>query len=436
MTRAIKRTIVYLAGAALLVVVIDLSGIFRHPFEKDYFSKFSYPLDLPNFASVVKRYGNNEPTAYDPINYRYANLTYLKTANTDCNEEYRLIILVKSAPNNFRKRQAIRSTWGYRKRFSDVPIKTVFMLGLIDEKENAVTPDYKSKIKDPITLNEAINEESAKYGDLIQADFIDSYYNNTYKTLMGMRWLVETCKLYRYAFFADDDMYVSVKNLLKFFRHPTSYPEYWENQKKIDKFIAEQHYGDVAKKYKQNRNLRHAMKLPISSKNGKHIKSLQHDNVALDEKSGKVKVWKNSPVDFDIDLDDDVTLYGGYVYFLPPYRHKLGSKWYLSLDEYPYSYLPPFVPAGAIALSRSTVFDLYYASLFTKHLRFDDVFIAICAKKMGIEPYHSEYFRLKPSYPVMDRDDIKLEYLITWHGFDDPDTLVRFWSAQKSLGNA
>lgn len=113
----------------------------------------------------------------------------------------------------------------------------------------------------------------------------------------------------------------------------------------------------------------------------------------------------------------------------------LGSKWFLSLDEYPFNYLPPYVPAGAVALSKSTVFDLYYASLFTKHMRFDDVFLAICSKKMGIEPYHSEYFRLSPNYPIMDRDDIELEYLITWHGFD-PETLIKFWGAQKSLGNA
>lgn len=57
MTRAIKRTIIYLSGAALVVLVIDLSGVFRHPFERDYFTEFSFPLDLPNFASVVRRYG-------------------------------------------------------------------------------------------------------------------------------------------------------------------------------------------------------------------------------------------------------------------------------------------------------------------------------------------------------------------------------------------
>lgn len=157
--------------------------------------------------------------------------------------------------------------------------------------------------------------ESAKYGDIIQATFIDSYYNNTYKTMSGMRWLVEQCKNFRYAFFADDDMYVSVKNLLKFLRHPTSYPEYWENQKRIDKLRAEKQHNDMILANKRKRK----------NKKGDILRSLPHDNDIFDEKSRLVKVWKNSPIDFDIDLDEDVALYAGYVYFLPPYRHKLGK---------------------------------------------------------------------------------------------------------------
>ena len=27
----------------------------------------------------------------------------------------------------------------------------------------------------------------------LQGDFIDSYYNNTIKTMMGLRWAVEAC---------------------------------------------------------------------------------------------------------------------------------------------------------------------------------------------------------------------------------------------------
>lgn len=269
-------------------------------------------------------------TAYDPINYLYANLTFVKSPIKDCNKNedtLRLVILVKSAPVNFDKRFAIRSTWGYERRFSDVPIKTVFLLGISDsdKKKNPVSSKFLNfKHPSTLSLEEAINEESAKYGDIVQADFIDSYYNNTYKTIMGMRWLIENCSNFRYAFFSDDDMYVSVKNLLKFLRHPTAYPEYWENQKRVDKLRAERRYSE--RKAVEKLKIQQQRQQSAGPKKDAQIKSIPHDNAIINEKNGHIKVWKNSPLDFDIDLDEDTTLYAGYVYFLPPYRHKLGKS--------------------------------------------------------------------------------------------------------------
>jgi hypothetical protein len=33
--------------------------------------------------------------------------------------------------------------------------------------------------------------------------------------------------------------------------------------------------------------------------------------------------------------------------------------------------------------------DFYYASYFVKRFRFDDVFLGLVAKKLGVEPFHS-----------------------------------------------
>jgi hypothetical protein len=44
-----------------------------------------------------------------------------------------VIYLVKSAVGNFERRKVIRQTWGFEKRFADVPIRTVFLLGEILE---------------------------------------------------------------------------------------------------------------------------------------------------------------------------------------------------------------------------------------------------------------------------------------------------------------
>jgi hypothetical protein len=161
----------------------------------------------------------------EPINEAAANLIYLSKADQGCiSENYRLIILVKSKPRNFQRRDTIRKTWGFAKRFSDVQIKTVFLLGFEKDLDNPSQHDNGQEQDDTLQIDEAIEKEISTFGDIIQGDFHDHDYNSTIKTLMGLRWLVETCSQFRFALFVADDMYVSVKNVLKFVRHPVEYP--------------------------------------------------------------------------------------------------------------------------------------------------------------------------------------------------------------------
>lgn len=92
-------------------------------------------------------------------------------------------------------------------------------------------------------------------------------------------------------------MYVSIKNLLKFVRNPTEYPEYWEKQKQKE---AEAKKIKLYKRYQ-------------IKDHGSHFRSKNLLPV------------KNNLVDFDIDLDENAKLYAGYVFFVPPHRHKLGK---------------------------------------------------------------------------------------------------------------
>ena len=68
-------------------------------------------------------------------------------------------------------------------------------------------------------------KENDKYHDMIQGDFKDNYYNNTLKTLMGLKWAYLFCES-DYYLFADDDYYISTKNLLLFLKDPIKYEEY------------------------------------------------------------------------------------------------------------------------------------------------------------------------------------------------------------------
>lgn len=337
--------------AVLTIWLIHYFGILTHLLERTYDDNFQYPYvgDIQEFINQLR---NQETPDLPPITkYNFTFLTEIKRKCFD--EDYpqlRLVYVVKSALHHFQQRKAIRNSWGFERRFSDVPIRTIFMLGT-----NPNDAELQSKIE----------EEIVEYGDIVQAKFIDSYYNNTIKTMMGFNWIMSNCLNSKFYMFADDDMYISTRSVLRFLRDPTNYP------------------------------------------NGK-------ENLAAT----------------DYELPEDVRLFSGFVFVSSPHRH-LSSKWYVPLSEYPYHLWPPYVTAGAFILSREALIDMYYASMYTKHFRFDDIYLGLVAKKAGIEPYHSNEFHFyKKPY-----DKHAYRYVVASHGFD-PEELVKVWNEQKFMGHA
>jgi hypothetical protein len=73
------------------------------------------------------------------------------------------------------------------------------------------------------SLNQAVNkqirEESDKYGDILQGDFIESYNNLVFKTLMSWQWMLKRCDLSRKTGIktilkADDDVMINTPFLI------------------------------------------------------------------------------------------------------------------------------------------------------------------------------------------------------------------------------
>lgn len=350
------------------IVICYYFGLFTMILETSY-----EQLDIDVMDKITRfiyQVENNRTLNVHPTNYY--NYTFITNSNEKCepNEEdypLRVVFIVKSAPDNFARRQAIRYTWGFEKRFSDVSIKTVFVLGLPS------TGDVQFKI----------NEESRKNKDIVQATFVDAYFNNTIKTMMGIKWAVTFCSHSKFYFFSDDDMYISTKNVLKFLRNPLEYPQYLE--------------------------------IPFT-------------NVHRTKVSEK---WPLGQV-LDIELPDDAELFAGFMFpNSRPHRH-LSSKWYVSLQEYPYTKYPPYITAGAYVLSKAALKKIYYASFFVKHFRFDDIYLALLAKASKIVPVHNdEFYFYKKAYHILD-----YKYVVASHGYSDPNELIRVWSEQKSIGNA
>lgn len=106
-----------------------------------------------------------------------------------------VLIVVITSSINFAQRNAIRSTWGEAARRRGY--KVIFFVG---------TPKLK-----PFQRN--IVYEDSQYGDIVQADFVDSYRNLTLKSITMVRWASTYCSNVSLVLKIDDDMLLNVWDL-------------------------------------------------------------------------------------------------------------------------------------------------------------------------------------------------------------------------------
>ena len=60
---------------------------------------------------------------------------------------------------------------------------------------------------------EKIKNESDSHQDIVQGNFLDSYKNLTYKTVMGHMWVSRFCAQAEFVMKADDDIYLDLYGL-------------------------------------------------------------------------------------------------------------------------------------------------------------------------------------------------------------------------------
>lgn len=338
-----RRKQKYILSALVLFALYNFLGVGDYIFARS-FKDFDYPLSAKLEPIIEEILSGSEPSI-KPINfYPYRFLTNSGKCNTI--EKLDLFIVIKSAMNNFSKRDAIRKTYGQENSVPGRIVKYLFFLGT----------DGTTKSLTQIS----IQKEMEQYKDIIQIGFRDNYNNNTIKTMMSFRWVYEHCSTADFYLFTDDDMYISVNNVLDYVQ---------EHGQKMNK-------KDTA--------------------NGK--------------------------------IDKDKHMLTGYVFNSTPQRFKT-SKWWVSLDEYPWDRWPPYVTAGAYIVSNQSMKVLYIGSFFVKHFRFDDIYLGIVAKKVGIVPLHCPGIHFyKKYYTKEDYKDV-----IASHGYGDHDELIRVWNEQQGV---
>jgi len=114
-----------------------------------------------------------------------------------------VLIAVCSAVENIDRRKAIRSTWGDAALLAAVGARLVFVVARTDPTRS------------PPGIALRVVAEHRRRGDVVQADFVDSYANLTAKTVAALRWATRACPRVRYVMKSDDDVYVDVAALTR-----------------------------------------------------------------------------------------------------------------------------------------------------------------------------------------------------------------------------
>ena len=150
------------------------------------------PAPAPAPAPVKKGTETTTRKKLNTFDYKFINNPeYNVCGKANASEDVDLLVYVHSSPSYLKRRLTIRETWAQRALFPR--IRLIFVLG---------TP------KEP-NLKELNRLESQIYGDVVQADFLDTYKNLTLKGVMAIRWIHTYCPHAKFILKTDDDVIVS-----------------------------------------------------------------------------------------------------------------------------------------------------------------------------------------------------------------------------------
>ncbi|CAG9763218.1 unnamed protein product [Ceutorhynchus assimilis] len=183
----------------IIYMMVSRSGtqcqdVFQRPFEQH---QIRLRPKRPNFP--LEQLESNDATKL----VNFTEFQYINNNEIICaNSEVFLLILISSAPGNKPKRDSIRKTWGDR----GPDVKLLFMLGYSENKATEMEIEIESHI----------------YMDIVQGNFIDSYKNLTYKSVMSLKYVVYHCPQTTYVLKVDDDSFVNTPLLMNFLKHDLS----------------------------------------------------------------------------------------------------------------------------------------------------------------------------------------------------------------------
>ena len=130
-----------------------------------------------------------------------------------------MLLGVAAAVYAFERREIIRQTWGTYAESENVKVP-FSVLNLLFEPLILKLLFFVGDNQDPNT-QEKLEVEAAENHDIIQENYIESYWNLTRKTIGQIKWKQEFCDSAKYIAHLDDDVFIDVPNVLEQLRADT-----------------------------------------------------------------------------------------------------------------------------------------------------------------------------------------------------------------------
>lgn len=125
---------------------------------------------------------------------------YLLTSAACKSNNATIIHIVTSYSGNVEARSALRRAYS-SSELETLGVSRVFLLATLP-------PSHE-------VSQSALSNEHDRYHDLVQGSFLESYRNLTYKHIMGLKWVLETCPNIKYIIKSDDDILIDMYRLVE-----------------------------------------------------------------------------------------------------------------------------------------------------------------------------------------------------------------------------
>ncbi|XP_068176115.1 N-acetyllactosaminide beta-1,3-N-acetylglucosaminyltransferase 3-like [Antennarius striatus] len=127
-----------------------------------------------------------------------------KCGGPDKSAEVFLLLVVKTSPLNYDRREVLRKTWAKERLHNGVWIRRVFISGTSDSGF------------EKMRLNKLLELEHGEHSDILQWDIMDTFYNLTLKQMLFLEWMERNCPNVRFLLNGDDDVFANTDNMVEF----------------------------------------------------------------------------------------------------------------------------------------------------------------------------------------------------------------------------